>query len=341
MLSTDILTQTYFALANGSKLEAVLVEIKRLWETSSYQAWRTDRRIDSTLFAVDCDCKHLTDLGLVQDRCLQIRINKIGERYFLTDAPCLKSRFAVFPYPDEADDLLQHAYAEKLHLWADTIIDMTAGCGHTPLGMETAAKRYAYDINPRALAYARINTLLNRLPESHVSIASNDLKRALPPSLLSLTGQKILFLFNTPFNPNPVPSSMEAMPISGDGGVTGDDFQIRSFEIVADFKARCPGKEVKALFLSWTFGRSSDSSWDMQDKCEQILGARTTWTLCGPDLHDHSWSGDVQENFDQLQESNYLLKRDPAILAAFAQLTKAQAAKGFDRIGYGIVSYRG
>lgn len=339
MLSTEILTQVYFHLPHSDKRAAVLSEVESLWRSERYQAWHTDRR--SAPFQTNDTWTQLTELGMVQDGLLQVRINKIGGRYFLTDSPGSNSRFAVFPYSDEAEDLLRHVYQEKLHLWADTIIDMSAGCGHTPLGMETDATRYAYDINPRALAYTRINAALNGLPDSLVSIASNDLKRALPPSLLSLGGRKVLFLFNTPFNPNPAPANLEAMPISGDGGITGDDFQIRAFEIVADFKARFPDKDVKALFLSWTFGRSINDSWDMQDKGEKILKARTAWTLVGADPHDHSWSGDVQENFDQLLSSNYLLKNDPTILEAFTQLTKNQAALGFDRIGYGLVSYLG
>jgi hypothetical protein len=191
------------------------------------------------------------------------------------------------------------------------------------------------------LAYARLNALINQMPQSRVSIALSDVKRSLPVSLLSLRAQRVLFLFNTPFCPNPSPSSLEAMPISVDGGAEGEDLQVRSFEVVADFQKRFPEKQVQALFLTWSFGRFRDGFWELQAKCDRILNAKTEWSYASF-LPDEPGNGcDVQENFDYLQESNWLLRKDPSISQSFAQLANAQAAKGFNQLGYGVLSYRG
>jgi hypothetical protein len=341
VISTDDLTQIYMSLSAKDKLAAVFAEIDALWATETYKAWHADKSNDIRPFHVKGDWKCLRALGIVRASRLQVRINKIGNRYFLTDGPWLNHRFAAFPYSEEAESLLDHAYQEKLHLWADTIVDMSAGCGHTPLGMETDADRHVYDINSRALAYARLNALINQLPQSRVSIAFNDVKRSLPLSLLSSGGRKILFLFNTPFVPNPSPSSLEAMPISVDGGAEGEDLQVRSFEVVADFQRRFPEKQVQALFLTWSFGRFRDGFWELQAKCDQILNARTEWSYASFLPEEPGNGCDVQENFDYLQDSNWLLRKDPLISESFAQLANAQAAKGFNQLGYGVLSYRG
>jgi len=339
MISTDDLTKIYMDLSAEDKSDAVFAEIDALWATENYKAWHADKSNTILPFYTEGDWEYLRALGLIRDSSLQVRINKIGDRYFLTDAPWFNHRFAAFPYSEEAESLLDYAYQEQLHLWADTIVDMSAGCGHTPLGMETGADRYVYDINPRALAYAKLNALINQLPQSRVSIAFNDMKRRLPLSLLSLRGQKVLFLFNTPFVPNPSPRSLEAMPISVDGGTAGEDLQVRSFEIVAEFEKRFPEKQVMALFLTWSFGRFRDGFWELQDKCDEILNAKTKWSFASF-LADEPGNGcDVQENFDYLQESNWVLRKDPAISNSFAQLANAQAAKGFGQLGYGILSY--
>lgn len=341
MISTDDLTKIYMDLSAGDKSHAVFAEIDALWATESYKAWHTDKGNHIRPFHIEGAWKYLRTSGLVDDSSLQVRINKIGNRYFLTDGPWLSHRFAAFPYSEEAESLLDYAYHERLHLWADTIVDMSAGCGHTPLGMETEADRYVYDINARALGYARLNALINRLPQSRVSIALNDVKRSLPVSLLSSHGRRVLFLFNTPFVPNPSPSSLEAMPISVDGGAEGEDMQVRSFEVVADFHDRFPDRQVQALFLTWSFGRFRDGYWELQDKCDRILNAKTKWSYASF-LPDEPGNGcDVQENFDYLQDSNWLLRKDPAISESFAQLAHAQAAKGFAQLGYGILSYSG
>ena len=341
MISTDDLTKIYLDLSAEHKSDAILAEIDALWSSESYKAWHADKDNQVHAFRIEGDWKYLTETGFIRDSSLQIRINKIGNRYFLTDAPWLSHRFAAFPYSEESESLISHAYHERLHLWADTIIDMSAGCGHTPLGIQVEADRYVYDINARALAYARLNALINRLPESRVSIAFNDMKKNLPPSLLSLRGRKVLFLFNTPFVPNPSPSSLEAMPISVDGGAVGSDLQVRSFEVVAEFKRRFPEKQVRALFLTWSFGRFHDGFWDLQEQCDKILNAKTKWSFASF-LSDEPGNGcDVQENFDYLQDSSWVLRKDPIVAKSFAQLADDQASKGFAQLGYGILSYRG
>lgn len=328
-------------LSAGDKLDAVFAEIDALWATETYKAWHTEKSNHIRPFHMEGNWKSLRALGLVRKSSLQVRINKIGSRYFLTDGPWLNDRFAAFPYSEEAESLLDLAYQEGLHVWADTIVDMSAGCGHTPLGMKTEANRHVYDINSRALAYARLNALINQLPQSRVSIAFNDVKKSLPLSLLSSRGRKVLFLFNTPFVPNPSPSALEAMPISVDGGAEGEDLQVRSFEVVADFQKRFPKKQVQALFLTWSFGRFRDGFWELQAKCDRILHAKTKWSFASFLPEEPGNGCDVRENFDYLQDSNWLLRKDPSISESFAQLAHAQAAKGFNQLGYGILSYTG
>ena len=341
MISTDDLIQIHMDLSDQGELNAALAEISALWATESYKIWHTGKSDRLQPYESDGAWNTLRSLGLIRESSLMVRLNKIGARYFLTDMPRLPHRFAAFPYSEEAEALLERVYAEELHLWADTIVDMSAGCGHTPLGMETEADRYVYDISARALAYAKLNARINRLPESRVSIAFGDLTRSLPLSLLASRGEKVLFLFNTPFLPNPSPSSLGAMPINADGGVDGEDFQLRSFEVVADFKRRFPEKQVKALFLTWTFGRARDGFWELQDRCEKILEGKTSWSFAPSPPGEPDPCCGIQEIFDYLQDSDYVLRKDPVVSESFAQLADAQVAKGFTHAGYGIVSYTG
>src|SRR5262245_17224449 len=119
MIPTDELTKIYMELAAEDKLAALVAELHALWKTASYKAWHADKSNHVRPFQIEGDWKCLKALNLVRDSSLQVRINKIGKRYFLTDGPWSTDRFAAFPYSEEAESLLDHVYQEKLHLWAD------------------------------------------------------------------------------------------------------------------------------------------------------------------------------------------------------------------------------
>ncbi len=74
----------------------------------------------------------LQEFGLIEYEFLLIKINRLGNKYFLTDGAWVDHRLRVFRDADEAELLVNYARQNQLDQWAEWIIDPAAGCGHTP-----------------------------------------------------------------------------------------------------------------------------------------------------------------------------------------------------------------
>ena len=71
--------------------------------------------------------------------------------------------------------------------------------------MALGRQSMAFDINPRALAYAAVNRALNGIPGQDCVLALNDIRAGIPRAVLPGRDEHVLILANMPFGPAPRP----------------------------------------------------------------------------------------------------------------------------------------
>ena len=135
----------------------------------------------------------------------------------------------VFPFCDESAALVGFAHKAGLAEWSDWTLDLATGCGHN--AMVLGGRSLAFDINPRALAYATANRALNGIPGRDCVLALNDIRDGIPQAVASGLDGHVLILANMPFGPAP---SQDALPLTSNGGESGADLQIATYRAIAD-----------------------------------------------------------------------------------------------------------
>ena len=335
MLSTESLNLLWLRFSAEPALAASLRgELSSLFETSAYREWHRSEPREP--FSPDGAFPHLESAGLLREGKLQVKVNRIGEKLFVTDGAWVDHVMRVFPDPDEAFVLLDYVKEHGLETWPALVVDTAAGSGHTPLGFPGSVPRVACDVNVRALAYASINGRINGFNATTFATLLNDMKLGFP-SHLKPPGNT-LFLNNVPFAPSPDDSSLA---LNSGGGETGADLQAASFRLVEKFhrENRVP---VRACFLTWTLGDIRRDHWEVPALCEEIFpGAKIRWTMIqhdydAPELPNPSPLGPM---LDHLAKSQYAVNRENANgnVARFRRLGAKLEAAGYTHIAYGML----
>lgn len=216
--------------------------------------------------------------GLVDNRgrtCY--RINVLGNRIFITDGPWRCHEGGVFPWSDESELILKYINSHGLSTKTYGIVDPSCGCGHTPIAYDGAGPRFAFDINPRAGRFLKINSFLN---ECEVNYMQNDISSGFPPEFRRKLQHRRLFATNMPHALSPLP---DALPPASDGGLTGLKWTLAALRAFRDFL----GSGGIAVVLCYSLGDYSESVWDILEQAHELFPPqRVKWEL----LHGvHIW----------------------------------------------------
>jgi hypothetical protein len=281
MPSTDALFRTARALRSSPGLaDRVREAMRALCIAPAYRAWREGPAQASRFqLSAGASADALAEAGFAVDGQLLLRVNERAGRLFATDGVWVDAERRVFPFDDESGTLLR--LAGRLG-WSspDAVIDLACGCGHSALGFE-AAQRVMLDVNPRALAYAEVNRILNQVPNASTVIALNDVRDGVPRGLLRGLRGTVLVIANMPFGLAP---RSGLLPLTSDGGEDGLALQNAVLESLAALRRELPAvTRLQALMLGLTAGSAAEARWDWPRRVAAALGeGRAHWSL----LHD-------------------------------------------------------
>ncbi|KHD87363.1 MAG: hypothetical protein OM95_14785 [Bdellovibrio sp. ArHS] len=135
MLATEELNRIWLTISKDQTLKKnVHHELAQLYQDELYQKWwSSDPRLPFVV-AEDPRFPILRSLAFIQNQQLQVKINRIASRLFITDGAWMPTPMRVFPDPDEALVLLKYCERNKLQHWAEWVIDPAAGRRRTRCG---------------------------------------------------------------------------------------------------------------------------------------------------------------------------------------------------------------
>ena len=339
MLLTEELNQLWLQLSESPDLGSQLRDsLQSLAASAKYREWAASEprnRLVLPSETTPISSSLLHELGLVRNGELQVKVNEIDEKFFITDGAWVSHLMRVFPDPDEAQVLLNFAGSRGYGEWANWVIDPAAGCGHTPLGFTGQAKRISCDANVRAITYAHINARINGFGSDRFFGLMNDMRTGFPASL-QMQGN-VLFLSNVPFAPSPREG---ALALNSAGGSTGADLQAACFRLVRDFhcKRKLP---VRACFLTWTLGHLGNQDWEVPQLCRETFDDSNI----SFQLIDHDYDAPELPNpaplhdmLMSLASSQYTVQSgDRSVQIDYESLSRSLSQRGFTHIAYGML----
>ena len=157
LLSAELLSDVEFGRLLRKQLLAVHA-------SPSYQAWLGSLAETEPFILSDgaVDARLLERARLARSGRLLVKLNRTGDNVFLTDGVWVEQRVRVFPFCDESAALVGFVREAGFAGWANWTLDLATGCGVNAIAL--GGRSLAFDINPRALAYAAANRALNRIP---------------------------------------------------------------------------------------------------------------------------------------------------------------------------------
>jgi hypothetical protein len=150
-------------------------------------------------------------------------------------------------------------------------VDLAGGCGHSALSFDAKAQ-YLLDINPRALAYAELNILLNALDRRRYQCVLNDIRHGICSLPVDETCT-VLVVANMPFGPAPRSGDL---PLTSYGGQAGMDLQVATFQALKRLRRELPGQvALRALVMGVSLGDSQADSWDLHREAAAHFGVES------------------------------------------------------------------
>jgi hypothetical protein len=346
MLSTDDIFLLSTALVLDARFSRLLNDqLGAIHASPSYQGWLgTLAEIEPFVVSNAFDMPLLEQAGLARSGRLLAKVNRAGDGLFLTDGVWVEPRVRVFPFCDESAALIGFVKRKGLAAWADWTLDLATGCGLNAIAM--GGQTLAFDINPRALAYAAVNRTLNGIAGEDCVLALNDIRDGIPKAIISGLEGHVLILANMPFGPAPAP---DALPLTSNGGESGADLQIAAYRAIDGFVRSVKGRfAVRACLMGLTVGDYDTNRWDIVEHAiEQFGPDRVRWHLLS-DEHVFRIDGirrlgnpaPLAIALPGLASCRLYTPNETertAKIAAFADLAKRHEARGNPDIAYGIV----
>lgn len=346
MLSTDDVFLLSTELSADAGLAGVLSEqLRAIHASPSYQDWLgTLAEAEPFMLPNSANATLLERARLAHSGRLLVKLNRTGEGVFLTDGVWIEQRVRVFPFCDESAALVGFVRKTGLAEWADWTLDLATGCGLNAMAL--GGRSFAFDINPRALAYAAANRALNSIPGKDCVLALNDIRDGIPKAVVLGLDGHVLILANMPFGPAPSP---DVLPLTSNGGESGAHLQIATYRAVADL-ARSAGSRFsfRACLMGLTVGDRTADRWEIVERAIEYFGAdRVRWHLLS---EEHVFRVDGVRQLGnpapvaialpglascRLYSPNECERA--AKIDAFADLAKRHGVSGNPDIAYGIV----
>lgn len=273
----------------------------------------------------------LTSVGMVADDGTALyRPNLLWGRAFVTDG--YWHRNGVYSFTDESDLLLQYCAKNNITAY-DELVDPGAGCGHTAIAFPGSLARTAFDIDARAVEFARLSAWLN---DCELRAERNDITRGLPDDLRP-DGRRVLFVANMPFAISPYAGALSHVR---DGGENGIRLSVSVLEAVRPFV----GTGSRLVILTYSLGRDNGASWQFVEQARQVLPrCELRWELTDGRI----WrvgSEKVEPNpmplsALKLKSGGSQRSRDEQrrLREGYDKLAKELQSLGWDRLGCGIL----
>jgi len=312
----------------------VRAALRALWDEAG--ATRLPRSRADRLADLAC-AEALREARLVDDDTYPLfRLNRIGERMFVTDLPDLTRVGGVFPYEDEVVHLLDYLDGARPDQ-IDVVVDVGVGCGHGLLST-SAPVRIGIDVAARAGSLLRLNAAVNG---EQARWLGGDAARVLGTvEELRRDDLATLVIGNLPHAPAPGRSSLARF---ANGGRTGADV-VRS---VVGALGRAAGPRCRAVLVCYSLGSSQTGRWLVPELAGDLVGPdRVRWT---PLTGARMWrvAGTMSEQSPMPLSAGlprkadcpfYASERDrDATRARYEALAAELEADGWDRLGYGIL----
>jgi hypothetical protein len=350
MLSTDDIFLLSAQLSSDAGFSQALNEqLRDILALPSYHAWLgTLAEAEPFTLPSSINMLLLETARLARTGHLLVKLNRSGNGIFLTDGVWVEQSVRVFPFCDESTALVSFVHKAGLTEWADWTLDLATGCGHNAMAL--SGRRVAFDINPRALAYAGANRALNRITTRDCVLALNDIRDGIPQAVASGLDGHVLVLANMPFGPAP---SQDALPLTSNGGESGADLQIATYRAVADLVHAAGRKvSVRACLMGLTVGDHSTNRWEIVDMAiAQFGAAHVRWHLLDKEhvfridgIRQLGNPAPVTIALPGLASCRLYTPCDrarSAKVAAFADLARRHEMRGNPDIAYGIVEITG
>jgi hypothetical protein len=346
MLSTDDLFLLSTEVASNARFSRVLNEqLRAIHASLPYRDWLgTVAEVQPFELSDVADVPLLEKAGLASSGRLLAKLNLTESGIFLTDGVWIEPRVRVFPFCDESVALIGFVRKSGLAGWADWTLDLATGCGLN--AMSLGGQSVAFDINPRALAYATVNRALNGILGENCVLALNDIRDGIPKAVGPDLRGHVLILANLPFGPAP---SADALPLTSNGGESGIDLQIAAYRAIERFVRSANGRfSVRACLMGLSVGDHAANRWDIVERAIEHFGAdRVKWHLLS---EEHVFRID---GVRQLENPAPVAVAMPSLascrlytpneseratkIEAFANLAKRHQDRGNPDIAYGIV----
>lgn len=311
------------------RVRAALAEL--LEETRGHGLPRTRER---PLGDLAC-CERLQAAGLVDADCLpRFRVNRIGERLFVTDLPEQTRNGGVFPYEDEAMLLLERLAGSP----ARAVVDVGVGCGHVLLSTAAPVKA-GLDVSPRAGELLRLNAALNG---ERVSCWVGEPGEGESLALDRLLSEHTDALVTGNLPHAPVPSG-NALATFADGGRMGSDVIQSLLEALAAASTR----SWRLVLLCYSLCTWNERDWLVPALAERLLPGRSiAWN---PLDRVPMWrvDGEMTERSPMPLATGLPRKADCPYYTApeereaaadrYSDLAAELEAEGWDSLGYGVL----
>lgn len=277
MLPTDELFLTTLRLqGDACLLHETRDCLREVLDRDDFSAWHNSLEQAHPFEVTDLASREvLRCAGLLAKNRLAVRLNRHEGLVFTTDGTWVPAGLRVFPFSDESHTLLEFVRRRGLLAGTGLLVDLAGGCGHTAWAAE-ATQRVCMDLNPRALAYAALNRMLNELPAQHCTVVLNDVHAGIPPMLAA--APRTLVTGNLPFG---VAANTAALPLTSNGGSDGMALQRAALSAFAAWEQRHARQaQMTLVLLGLSLGDAGDDRWCLRDLAlDNFAPHRVEWQV--------------------------------------------------------------
>lgn len=362
MLGADYLFQLDRYLDDQSELDHAVVDglneaLEAIYALPDYQQWLDGASEFASQYSLPPNfgtelsgpTKRLLERFLIiNGSFVEVKIDKHGNRVHLTDGGWVPSAYRVYPYADESKLLCDYIVGAGLHDGTQLLIDPACGCGHHGLALSMIPTRVYLDINIRALAFCRINSILSGSEQMLSGI--NDIRQGFPLLFDHLHCDRALVVVNMPFAIFPQGPDLP-QTLAQDGGDRGVALTFAVLEAVKKLARTAPSiKQLRLVMLFYSLGarRAGGWHWEVEDKARMLFPdadvsvttpAEKMWRVNGVKAENSPMDLSRMDQKARCRQTFAPDEMEPArkgYLALEAQFRK----EGYSHLGYGILDVK-